>query len=130
MAIFPKEISNYNSPFTDITYNIQNIVSPQNLSKLSMLYDMTSETMNFIIQNNSHLVQLLLDSQKIIQSTYKDKPNLIVHKDYETGEKILFIHINSNIKNHNERFNSKMKLCEKLYKNNKDYNKYFTITFD
>ena len=125
-----EEIINYKSPFTKATYNFQNIVSPKKLSKLSILYEMNSETMNFIIQENLHLVQLLEGAYKIIKSFSNNKPELLVHHDYENGEKILFVHINSGIKDHNKRFQSKLELNEKLYNFNKEYNKYFTITFD
>lgn len=130
MTISPKVFSDYNSPFTDVTYNIQNIITPQNIAELNMFYDITPETMNFIIQNNLHLVHILSNAHEIIESMFENKPNLIIHHDYENGDKNLFIHINSDIKDHQKRFESKMKLCEKLYKHNKDYNKYFTITFD
>ena len=41
MTISQKVINDYNSPFTDVTYNIQNIITPQNIADLNMFYDMT-----------------------------------------------------------------------------------------
>ena len=124
------ELTRYNSPFTNISIDIQNTVSPQELLQISAKYEVTSEIISHIINNNTYMVTVLLDSYDIITDTFKNKPRLVLHRDAETSEKLLFIHINPSVDNHKKRFEYKLDLLKRLYENNKNYSKYFSITFD
>ena len=111
-----------------MTQETTNKSNKDNLHELSLKYEYSDEVEEYLKQQNSDLIENFINAYPVISRSFKNKPEILIQRDPGNGEVLIYIEIESNIPDLEERFNSKLKLLRDLIPYTKNYESYFGVT--